>query len=184
MGNSQLELFSDSQRAGSGADSSRRWSFFKVIRGYEKITLSIMAVGVMGIISFSLGVERGKQIVLTQLRLKAMPQDRQVDQIQKTTRKTSQPAPQSLPPENKGANILNAQELERQGYTIQLASYKNISFAQREANDLKKKGYLPVVLSKGNWVVLCVGNFSSRNKAGRLLSELRKRYSDCTIRRL
>ena len=45
------------------------------------------------------------------------------------------------------------------GYTIQLASYKSKSFAQKEAELLKKKGFVPLVIPKGSYTILCVGKF-------------------------
>jgi cell division septation protein DedD len=77
-----------------------------------------------------------------------------------------------------------AQSSKGQAYTIQLASYKSNSHAQKEAAVLKQKGYSPLLLTKGEYIVLCVGNFSNKQNAQSLLPELSKRYGDCRIRRL
>ena len=69
-------------------------------------------------------------------------------------------------------------------YTIQLASYKKESSAKKEAEALKKKGFLPLVLNKGEYTIVCVGNFKYKNNASPLLPELRKRYQDCFVSRL
>lgn len=71
-----------------------------------------------------------------------------------------------------------------QGYTIQIASYAGKTSAQREMDTLKKQGLLPVIKSSGNYTVLCVGNFPDKATAKSLLTQLKKKYRDCYIRRL
>jgi hypothetical protein len=65
-----------------------------------------------------------------------------------------------------------------------VASYQSKTHAQKEAEALRKKGVTPLVLSKGDYIIVCVGNFSNRDAAKSLLLDLRKRYQDCYIRRL
>lgn len=73
-----------------------------------------------------------------------------------------------------------------QNYTIQLASCRTKVSAQKEAELLRKSGFSPLILSKGSYIVVCVGNFSNQQAAKTLVSELkkRKRYQDCLVRRL
>ncbi|MCX5706632.1 MAG: SPOR domain-containing protein, partial [Candidatus Omnitrophica bacterium] len=74
--------------------------------------------------------------------------------------------------------------LKINGYTIQVASFNNKSYALKEAEFLKKKGLVPLLFSNGNYIILCVGNFPNKETAQPLLSELNKRYPNCSIRRL
>lgn len=171
----QLELFSQAKDYERG--SGRHSNAFKVfIWTYEKTVLIIIALTITGIVSFSLGVKKGKSLSLS----KSVP--------------TPEVANQNLSiPVNKPVlieeNILQqvpaqgAQD-DIQGFAIQLASYQTKSFAQKEAEALKKKGFAPLILSKGKYVVLCVGTFSKRQEAQSALPEFKKRYSDCFIRRL
>lgn len=62
---SQGELFSPSLESGQYKGHIARSSFFSRIRGHEKILLLIMLLVVISIISFSLGVEKGKRLAFS-----------------------------------------------------------------------------------------------------------------------
>lgn len=172
----QLELFSAGQKDYNQLKlCAAHNSFFRYIRNYEKIIMLIIGLVITGIISFSLGVEKGKrlaqstQIVPQQIKPESV--DALKNQVQPKIEK-----PELVKP--------SAPADSPQYYTIQLASYQNTALARKEAQDLKKKGLLPLVLTKGRYTVLCVGNFTNKETARSLLSELRKRYRDCFLRRL
>ncbi len=162
---SQLELFSNS-KGPSGANRKTSNSFLSYLWGYEKVILIAIGFLVTGVISFSLGVEKGKHLAM----LKSDYQTIKRQPAASTTKVPEEPKPQQAP--------------LAQNYIIQLASYKTKATAQKEAQILKKKGYTPLVLSKSGYAVLYVGGFSDKEKAESLLSELKKRYNDCIIRRL
>lgn len=184
---SQLELF------GQGKSDTdflvhRGNNFFNHIRKYEKTILLIIGFIITGIISFSLGVEKGKRQVAVKIdsrldiALKAKPQEKKV------VFRPLETKPQQNQP------ILEKQEGIRQGqsqpkdylenFTIQVASFQTKSSAQKEIGVLRKKGLNTLVLSKSGYTIVCVGNFSNKEKATSLLSQLRKQYRDCFIRRL
>jgi len=62
---SQNELFTQSLDNGQYKPRVPANHFFTRIRGYEKILLLIMGLVLLSIISFSLGVEKGRRVVLT-----------------------------------------------------------------------------------------------------------------------
>ncbi|MDD5408953.1 MAG: SPOR domain-containing protein [Candidatus Omnitrophica bacterium] len=62
---SQNELFTQSLDSGQYKPRVPANHFFTRIRGYEKILLLIMGLVLLSIISFSLGVEKGRRVVLT-----------------------------------------------------------------------------------------------------------------------
>jgi hypothetical protein len=167
--NPQLELFSSLGDSDNSRNQSHKSSFLANIWHYEKIILVIIGTVIIGIVSFSLGVEKGKNIVF-------IPAKKPIsDTVIKENSDTK----------DKDAMDLKKQDIPRkQDYIIQLASYKTRSFAQKEAEALKKKGFLPILFSKKGYTVLCIGNFANKEKAQSLLSELKKRYKDCYIRRL
>lgn len=160
--NSQLELFSGSGVSAriNGHKADRK--FLAYIHYYEKTILIIIGIVVTCIISFSLGVERGKNLSISS----SLPieQGQQIKSREETVKEPETP--------------------EKEDYIIQLASYKTRTYAEREAELLRKKGLAPLILNKGSYAVLYVGNFPSRKTAQSLLSELKKRYNDCYIRRL
>jgi len=168
----QLELFSQDPDSLKMKSHLQEHAFLTRIRSYEKTIFIVMGIIVTGIASFSLGVEKGKRISVAKNTViqQAQPQAEQ------------KPAPANTK-ESVSTAPAASQSLKEmiQGYTIQLASYKSRTHAQQEAERLKKKGLSPSIMSKGSYIVLYVGNFSNKETAKALLSELRKRYSDCRI---
>jgi len=170
----QLELFSGAEGIPiKPQDSGKR--FFNYVRSYEKTIIVIIGFVLTGIISFSLGVEKGKRLsmlkpnnhfdlAITQSHVRAVAPVVQ--------QKNPQPLPQQ------------PAVLQKQGYVIQLGSFKTRSNAQREAESLKKKGFQPIFINKGDYILLCVGNFTKKEAAEPQLTELRKLYQDCFLRRL
>lgn len=160
--NSQFELFSKSgvSHRISGYKADRK--FLAYIHYYEKTLLVIIGIIITSVISFSLGVERGKGLSMSS----SIPIE-QVQQIKAREETVKEP-----------------ETPKKEDYIIQLASYKTRTYAEREAELLRKKGLSPLILNKGSYAVLYVGNFPSRKTAQSLLSELKKRYNDCYVRRL
>lgn len=160
--NSQLDLFSQTSQPVSHRVSFSN-SFFGGVRVYEKTILLVISFIITGIISFSLGVEKGKKISLTRTSARF---------------DLAKSVPVPIPKDNTVAQ-------EKTGnYTIQLASYQSKVLLQKEADNLRKKGFTPFVITKGNYSILCVGSFANKDTAKPLLSELRKKFRDGYIRRL
>jgi len=176
--NIQLELFSKTEEAGNLKPKKASNAFLVYIWNYEKTILVIISFIITGIVSFSLGVEKGKRLsILKNSRLDMALTTQPLDRLMPKGKNPNS----AITKEN---TVKEPQPLEKQDYIIQLASYKTKTYAQKEVELLKKRGLSPLVLSKGSYAVLCVGNLSNRQTAQSLLSELRKRYKDCYIRRL
>ena len=189
--NSQLELFDQDNIPAKSKTHSSGVPFFRRVRGYEKTVLFLCGIIIISIISFSLGVERGKTInkqtaaakntVLTRTAQPQLPVRLVKQPVNLITPATVNPAPIKTLPRPAGSYAINQ---SAQGFTIQVASFKTRDFAKREAELLKRKGLNPIILPKGNFTILCVGNFNNKEQASPLLSELKKRYPGCYIRRL
>jgi hypothetical protein len=172
----QLELFSEGQNSYLPT-KPRGFSFLTYVRGYEKVILLIITFTITGIISFSLGVEKGKS-----LAMKRLPEEEVYHK-----QATAVAQPRVIPPEQVQKEPESAPKQNTpDGYTVQLASYQSKVSAQKEAELLKKMGHSPLILSKGKYMVLCVGNFPSQQEAKSLLSQFEKgkRYKGCYVRRL
>lgn len=178
----QLELFSQANDFGSSKSSLPRSSFMRRLRNYEKGLLVTIGFIIIAIISFSLGVEKGRKMASSNTLLERASLPVREQPVSVVSEQREEALPVTPDPQYAETQVL----VKKAQYTIQLASYKTKSYAQKEAELLKKKGLSPVVLTKGNYVVLCVGSFADRVAAESLLSELRKqkRYSGCLIRRL
>lgn len=171
---SQLELFSSSKDYSGIKTQTPRRLFFGRIRNYEKKILITIAFVITGIVSFSLGVEKGKRTQLSKATFH-MDMARKSEPAPEVNKQTYQtPAPAA---DNKQIKNLH-------NYTVQVASFKNRSLAEKETERLKKMGYEPLLFPKGNFVIVCVGNFNDKKIAQNMQSKLKKRYGDCIIRRL
>lgn len=178
----QLELFMDTQSSSGGVSTKRH--FLSYIFAYEKAILFIMGLILASIVSFTLGVEKGKGMG----RLGAVAQPVQEQKIQQIKMNPVAPQPslrQTVPLSIPKGNTIR-QEPQGQGpaWTVQIASYKARNLAEKEAQVLKKGGFSTLVFNKGAYTVLCVGNFNNKQTAQSLLSQLQRRYKDCLIRRL
>jgi cell division septation protein DedD len=160
--------------------------------------VSIMVV----IFAFSLGVERGKRIAMKDpapavVDARSAVQASVADPAAGTSTASSVEAVKPL-----GSDLVTASgkfdagkaaaeskvkdpsARPSSGYTVQVASYKSGKRAEKEAQALLKKGYKAFVLSRGQHVVLCVGNFQKREDAGIFGKKLKSNYQDFVVRRL
>ena len=170
----QLELFSDSQEDPKiAANRAQRNSFVTRIWGYEKTVLIIILLFITGIISFSLGVEKSRRTLVSRQPVAAIINE-----------------PVTVEPPKKVESLTPPVDvkpiaLKQVGqYAIQVASFKASSYAKKEAELLKKRGFKVLILNKGKYTILCVGNFPNKETAQPLLLELSKYYKSCYIRRL
>lgn len=169
---SQLELFSQPKDS-LGAKKGVFNPFLNRIWNYEKTILIIIGFMITGIVSFSLGVEKGKKITMLKSN----------SSLDTATQKQISPSPE-IPTAQQVLTTQPEVTTQPKNYTIQIATYQTKTYAQKEAETLKRKGLVALVLSKGEYTVVCVGSFSNRDAAKSLLPELKKRYRDCFIRRL
>ncbi|MDD5432883.1 MAG: SPOR domain-containing protein [Candidatus Omnitrophica bacterium] len=201
--NSQLELFTESNNTQDSQRQKNKKPFLNRIWEFEKSILVIAGFIIGCIISFSLGVEKGKRLAFNinvsrlDIAKNVVPvQNKQVINDSKTSQISNQlpteglisksklPLNNQIAKQNAGENQQIAKNGNNSTFTIQLASYKTKINAQKEASILKAKGLNPLVLPKGKMTILCVGNFINQETAQSLLTQLRKRYADCRIRRL
>jgi cell division septation protein DedD len=200
---SQLELFSEN--ASQDLPQERvSGSFRDYIRAYEKVVFFFIGLVIVGIVSFCLGVERGKTIAMTKLsarfdvaRTSTAPAKNTGRSVQMSTfvlpaaaqPQAARPRP-AVSPAPKPQTPVSAPAAPQQGangqagYTIQVASFKNAVFATQETSALKKKGFPAAAVSQGEYTVVYVGKFTNKEMAQPLLSQLRQKYRNCYVRRL
>jgi len=181
---SQLELFKLQQYQSDIFNKDEyRPKFFTFIRLHEKAISITIIFFITWLISFSLGVERGKRLasVTTQIE----PENLRTKQTLMTERLKDK-AGQILLTDHFSDGKLEDKEEKKEisKYTIQVATFKTKVYAQKEADRLKKKGLKTLIIPKGNYICVCVGNFSEKQEAKLTLNQLKKNYQDCFIRRL
>jgi hypothetical protein len=170
--NFQLELFSQNADSDEIKRHTPNNAFLNYIRNFEKMILVIIGMATISIISYSLGVERGKNHIAAKT---IIPMPVKIPNIS-----------DSLPRAIEKQNNIEQQKIKEDiwGFTIQLASYRTKTYAQKEADELKKKGFSPIIFTKGDYIVLCVGSFNNKESAQSMLSQFKNRYQGCYIRRL
>ena len=195
----QFELFPDSSSAAQDLERPRALSAQLTMTGENLVILAIAGIMCL-LLSFSIGVERGKRVSLprTAEPKTVLSEPAVVTVVQKPVAEKSEPAEVTrkiaIPLPNVSTQALKKEkEIPRQiqkalpvgAFTVQVASYKSEKVAGKEADSLKKKGYRDVyVVPKGAYVIVCVGNFSSKSDAKAYTSKLKNRYVDTVVRRL
>ena len=171
----QLEIFSSAENQSGKKNIPKRSLSYILI--HEKIILLIIGFLLVGIVSFTLGVNKGKNLASLSVKkqLETLPKmEAGPEGLKEETKVTKEETETKIQPK----------EEEKAGFTIQVATYRTQSYANREAEKLKKRGLVTLVLTKGEYKQLCVGKFLSRNEAKVVLKNLKPRYQDCFIKRL
>lgn len=154
--------------------------------------VSVMALLVM----FSLGVERGKRLALAEKNTVQNGQnivslhsssDPSGDMAAATEAQTISAPPDDGPetalPYPAAVTVPVTSSLD-EGFTVQIATYKGERRAKEVVGQLQKLGHESFFLSKGEYVVVCVGKFNVKDEAKRLSLELKKKFKDCYVRRI
>lgn len=168
----QLELFNQ-PGLNAQENKKRAYALRDILGRYEKAMLFFIIFIVTCSISFSLGVEKGKRVRAAAAII--MP-DRAITIPDKNIN--------PVVPVSSVAHIPAKAKTDAKNYTVQLATYQTKTYAQKEAERLKKKGFSPIVMAKGVYIILCVGNFTDKTSAQSLIPKLGKQYKGCFVRTL
>jgi len=184
---SQFELFPDSAADAPGPHKPK-FLFSSITLSFENIIILTVCLFMVIILSFSIGVEKGKS---TALRSSDEPITQQTA-FQKEAK--PMPAPVAVEEEGKVTIVAQApseqssesvsQQLDKDYFTVQVASFKTKKYADQEAESLKKKGYESFIIPKGKHIIVCAGKFLTDSAAKGFLTELKYKYKDCLVRRL
>ncbi len=152
-----------------------------------RLPLDILAIAgvtvvILLIVSFSLGVERGKRMVARSSE--PIPQEslRQLDLADQQLPPESETKAQDPQPAEETAEIEIAKD--QQKYKIQVASFHKENTAREEAKSLKQSGYPVFIAKKGKYIAIYVGEFDNELEAKSNFQDLRKKYNDCILWKL
>jgi len=134
---------------------------------YETLIIILIGAVLVASIIFSLGVERGRSLNSSDVELPA----------------PIQPVVAAPAPAEPIIPIVAAAAVTDKPYTIQLASYKTPDLAEKEISRIKAMGYSAYTLKKGDYFILCVGSFATKDAAKQTLTAMEKRYKGCLIRK-
>ena len=170
--------------------------FLRFRVAYEDLIFGTLALALVLLAGFCLGIERGKHLGTLPL-----PSDQgpgiasavSVPATQAPVRPVARPAEPVLPvirvstPVVSGSAVSKAeakQDLAEGAYAIQLASYNGERSAREEAARLTKRGIQAQVVSQGKYFELRATGFRTRAEAKAALGGLSKTYRDAFIKRL
>lgn len=159
-------------------------------------TLVIFTIlGIMlGLFSFSLGVERGKRLAASALDEKVsaawnlaphrpvMPAAAAVP-VSLVNRAVSSNYQAQAKPVLPQATEKPAALMPAGRFAIQTGTFKNETYAKDEALKLKAKGMPSFLIKKGNFWVLCVGPFTSAENAHAFLNRTKSKLPGSSVRR-
>lgn len=169
-------------------------------------TFSLENMVVMGILMlmtllflYSIGLEKGKRIVeILPNPEQPVPAEKELTDRETATssaelqqnKRTESPVEASHPNVKEIPAVLpplKSPQSNELVYTIQVASFRSQKYAQLEVDRLKDQGYdrkVIMVVPKGEYSIVCVGQFSRKEQANTYISRLRGKYKDCLVRRL
>ena len=196
--NSQFELFPGNEESKMAFKNKKSVLFKDLTLSLENIIVLVIIFIMFAVGSFSFGVERGRKIVqnFKSQEVVNSTSDKQITPLEqeKNITITFEDVGSVKSETKENVRLLNKNEevlkipIHRvvidPYFTIQVASFKTMQNAEKEAFNLKEKGYEIFVLPKGNYSIVCVGKFAQRIEAKKFSMKLRNRYSDCLVRRL
>lgn len=181
MKDRQLNLFR--QENGAGEIRKRNIVSFSL----DTVILCAVVVVLLVIVSFSLGVERGRRLASSRQLPEDIYKSFAVSPEPVSVAVVAEPAamPEAEPVIIDEEEVKKIEEKESQKrYIIQLASYLKESAALEEAKQIKKQGFSVSTSKQGKYIVLFVDNFNEIGPAQKAMKKLREKYKDCFIRRL
>jgi len=140
----------------------------------EKTIFLFIGLFFLLVLTFCLGIERGKKIKPIQRVELAQGLGSHYEEIKEETKPS--PATSSA----KSSKDTSTAFL----YTIQLATYKSQKYANQELKKLQ--GYDPRIVEQGNLWIIYAGRFKSKKEATAALKEINKknRYKDPFVRKI
>ena len=187
---SQFELFPETLHIDERVTRPRVF-FTSLTMTLENIISGLILVIMAIVLSYSLGVEKGKRVVFKKVApalpaaTTVVPQDtKKINPLPSEVKQETLQPPAQEDVNNSPDTQTVMKEILDIAYTIQVASFKNKEHAHEEATALKRKGYEIFVMPKGNYSIVCVGKFLKKDQAHDTLSQLKKKYKDCLVRRL
>ena len=179
----QAELFDDY----SCAPQKNKRNIFNLPRlnlslAYENIIIIGIAMIMLLVVCYSLGVEKGKALTQAQIRkAQLISQDKADNRQSEKDQESEREAPQ---PKQKKPRVKLAQETKGSSGSayIQVASFLSDKYAEKEMLRLKNRGYQAFTSKWGKYRVVCVGRYQDEIAAKEALTELKGLYQDCILR--
>ncbi|MDD5545710.1 MAG: SPOR domain-containing protein [Candidatus Omnitrophica bacterium] len=157
---------------------------------YETLFIILIGVALVAAIIFSLGVERGRSLNSADVEAPAPVEPVVEAPSVKPAPLPVAEAPKTLPKAPEPVKtvavkpvVSAAASAADKPFTIQVASYKGRDAAEKELSRVKATGYTGEIIKKGNYFILCVGSFATKDAAKQTLAAMGKKYKGCLVRK-
>ncbi len=165
---------------------------------YEQVIFVGIAVIMLMVLVFSLGVERGKRLVSQPAAKKTVeplkpaavaqkPEPASVKPARDSSTKPLKPVepekPKAVPPPPPAESRAAAARKNTSIFTLQIVAYRSKRTAQKELKKLSEKGYDPFIITEGGYYQICVGEHRTKDELNKHLGELQKSYKGSFIRK-
>ena len=176
-GEYQKEFFNEFQREKGKIEKiahkiTKRQTRLYVHIPLENIVFTAIIVILFVIVSFALGVERGRKLTVKHVA--------SVKTESTFIEEKLLPEKKELPAEEKP--VVN-KVLDKR-YTVQLVSFKEEKIAEKEKAKLLKMGIDAFIVRSGSWYQLCAGGYSNMKEAEKAKKQFTKDYKGCFIKKV
>ena len=179
--NIQKELF---EFKASGRQSNGLRRFFQkadltVSLSAERMVFVSIGIIMLLVVSFALGVEKGKTISAAK-ETTAVP----VQAVQQRTAATNVTVQRTAVTNTTVRPVVQVKSAADNGkpYMVVAASYLKEPSAIQEVNRLKGNGLEAFVYRSGPYYLVCVGSFTNRESAQKILNKVRQTHRDAYVR--
>jgi cell division septation protein DedD len=162
----------------------------------EKLVIMLIAFVLIIILTFCIGVERGKYVVgapktivtVKEVKQPPVPVKQQApvySQQVKSNIAVAPIAPVRLTPVRPvpvATNINNPVVHRGDLYTIRIATYINKKSAADESSRLRQIGFPAYIKVSDKFYMICVGDYADKKQADKALAALKKMYKDVYIK--
>lgn len=157
----------------------------------ETLAFTGIAVIIIVIIFFSLGVERGRYLARSSVAVESPFKEEPLSKVQ-AQETAEKPEPKQnievkekkSPAEVKVSEKADTPKKVTAKYSVQVATYKDKNTANKDLDSLKKQGYYAFILPKDNFYQICVGTYGTAAEAKAGCEKMRSRYKDCFVKKI
>ena len=158
---------------------------FTISLSAEKLVFVSIGITMLLVVSFALGVEKGKATSKC-VEAKIIPAQTQVSTVQVKTVNT---VTNVVPKDRAQASTAKSVPVAPQGlsdkskpYTIVAAAFSKEVFATQEVSHLKAIGLDAFIIKGDPYYLACVGSFANKDAAKTILNKIKQMHKDAYVR--
>lgn len=151
---------------------------------YESLVLFFIALIMLVVVFFSLGVEKGKRVAVKNMRTWATTYANRAAKKVSPAEGEAAIEQSAAAAGEKNPSINYAEQSTDKPYAIQIMAVKKIEEAQKETARLNGMGYTAFIIQSSAWYHVCVGRYATIAEANNNLPAIKGKYPNCYIRKI